>query len=56
MPQDTTGATVSTGAPGAGTAQSGTKAEKAAGVDTPITKKLRAKDSAQKAGGAAPRP
>jgi hypothetical protein len=55
-PQDSTGATVTTGAPGAGTAASGTRAEKAEGVDTPITKKLRAKDSAQKTADTAKRP
>jgi hypothetical protein len=41
------GATVKAGEPGAGTAQSG--AEKAAGVDTPITRKRRAEDSARAA-------
>jgi len=36
---DSTGAAVTVGAPGAGTAQSGASA--ATGVDTPITRKLR---------------
>ena len=36
---DSTGASVTVGAPGAGTAQSGTQA--ATGVDTPITRKIR---------------
>jgi len=36
---DSTGAAVTVGAPGAGTAQSG--ASKAEGVDTPITRRLR---------------
>jgi len=39
------GATVRAGEPGAGTAQSG--APKATGVDTPITRKIRAEDSAR---------
>ena len=42
------GATVKAGTPGAGTAQSG--APKATGVDTPITRKLRAEDSARATG------
>ena len=42
------GATVRAGEPGAGTAQSG--APKATGVDTPITRKLRAGESARAAG------
>ena len=41
------GATVKAGTPGAGTARSG--AEKAAGVDTPITRKRRTEDSARAA-------
>jgi hypothetical protein len=36
---DSTGASVTVGAPGAGTAQSGAQA--ATGVDTPITRKIR---------------
>ena len=36
---DSAGASVTVGAPGAGTAQSGTQA--ATGVDTPITRKIR---------------
>ena len=36
---DSTGAAVTTGEPGAGTAQTGTQA--ATGVDTPITRKIR---------------
>ena len=42
------GAAVTVGEPGAGTAASG--AEKATGVDTPITRKLRTEDSARAAG------
>ena len=38
-------ASVTTGAPGAGTAQSG--AEKATGVDTPITRRLQSKEAAR---------
>ena len=41
------GAAVTAGQPGAGTAASG--ATKAEGVDTPITRKLRAEDSARRA-------
>jgi hypothetical protein len=41
------GATVKAGTPGAGTAKSG--APKETGVDTPITRKLRAEDSARAA-------
>jgi hypothetical protein len=47
-------ASVSTGAPGAGTAQSG--AEKATGVDTPITRRLQAKEAARDSADTTKRP
>jgi len=47
-------AAVTTGTPGAGTAQSGS--EKAAGVDTPITRRLQAKQSKRDSADTARRP
>jgi hypothetical protein len=47
-------ASVTTGVPGAGTAQSG--AEKATGVDTPVTRRLRAKEGARDSADTARRP
>jgi hypothetical protein len=51
---DSAGAAVTTGVPGAGTAETG--AEKATGVDTPITRRLREKEAARDTTGGAARP